>query len=126
MRWLFTFMLAIGLAACGESGDGSTGSGLGALVIPNPDVPRGRPLCGAIEHVQGCQILFQNTRSTDVTASSFFVEARKATGLSVFVIQAGNLAYETTVIPPGKLAQINIPARTTAESRRDTLVERDP
>ena len=83
--------------------------GLSNFVL-NPEVPAGRYRCGVVERTQGCVIYIMNPSRTDKKGKDFYADAARFTGVPESTIQLGNIEYASRIIPPGYIAQINIPS----------------
>ena len=79
-------------------------------VILNSDIPAGRPRCGLTEKTQACVFYLMNCYKQELTGRDFYKLAAQLTGREEYMIETENLHYATTRIPPGRFAQINIPA----------------
>ncbi len=79
-------------------------------VVRNPEVAPGRKRCGIAERTQGCVLFIMNASRRDREARSFYDEAARITGVPSYTIELGNIEYATSIIRPGYLAQINVPA----------------
>lgn len=78
-------------------------------VVANPEVPMGRARCGVAEKMQGCVLYLMNPQRQDLNARDFYDLASQLTGRQRFVIETGNMRYSNKKIPPGGIAQLNIP-----------------
>lgn len=78
-------------------------------VVANPEVPMGRTRCGVAEKMQGCVLYLMNPQRQDLNARDFYDLASQLTGRQRFVIETGNMRYSNKKIPPGGIAQLNIP-----------------
>ncbi len=67
--------------------------------------------CGIAERTQGCILYLMNASRTDKEAKDFYNQAADITGVPPYDIQMSNIRYATTVIRPGHIAQLNIPAK---------------
>ena len=78
-------------------------------VVPNPEVPKGRPRCGVAEKNQGCVLYIMNPQRQELNARDFYDLAAQLTGRQKFVIETGNMRYANSKIRPGQIVMLNIP-----------------
>ena len=78
-------------------------------IVTNPEVPAGRPRCGAAEQSQGCVLYIQNNKNREIEAKDFYPLVMQLTGMQRFQIETGNMRYAHKSIKPGWIAQFNIP-----------------
>lgn len=69
--------------------------GLQGVVI-NSEVPRGRARCGVAERTQGCVLYIMNPQRQELNARDFYDLAAQLTGRQRFVIETGNMRYQTS------------------------------
>ena len=86
----------------------STGRGLDGVVV-NKEVPAGRSRCGLVEPHQGCVLYIMNASRQEVTGKTFYKTAAEWTKRQLYLIETGNMSYNSARIKPGYIAQINIP-----------------
>lgn len=80
-------------------------------VVKNPDITTPLKRCGQVEKGQACIFyIFNNTRY-DRTVDSFFDEIVRLTEISKYSIAMVNAQYAKTLIRPGYIAEIKLPAQ---------------
>lgn len=110
------FVLGFLLGACffsgGDQGTSSSQQSSGLTgVVPNPE-PNVAKLkrCGLAERGEPCLIYLVNHSKYEQYAEKFFEEASRLTEVNLYSIKMDNLRYATTLIRPGQIAQIKVPA----------------
>ncbi|MBQ9235964.1 MAG: hypothetical protein IJ184_05835 [Alphaproteobacteria bacterium] len=86
----------------------TTHSGLQGVVL-NSNVPRGRARCGVADRGQGCVLYMMNPQRRNVKVKDFYDLAAQMTGRQRYELETVNFNYAQTEIPPGEIAQLNIP-----------------
>ncbi|MCM1323649.1 MAG: hypothetical protein NC218_05765 [Acetobacter sp.] len=79
-------------------------------VVPNPEVPAGRPRCGLTDKSQACVFYMLNWYKQELNGRDFYKLAAQLTGREEYMIESDNLRYSNVKIKPGHFAQLNIPA----------------
>lgn len=108
---IFFFGIMMGCAMSGGNGK-QVVQGLEDVVI-NPQVkanPKVRR-CGRTDPNRECVLYIMNSKNYDRLAEDFFQEAQDITGVQKYSIQLSNTRYANSLIQPGWIAQIYIPAR---------------
>jgi len=111
MSGIFFFGLLLGIFMFGGSSGSepqNTQFTIG-YIVTNPEVPVGRPRCGAAEQSQGCVLYIQNNKNREIEAKDFYPLVMQLTGMQRFQIETGNMRYAHKSIKPGWIAQFNIP-----------------
>ena len=111
---IFVFGLLMG--SCIFSGGSSSKpvqQAMGGLsgVVPNPE-PNVSKLsrCGMAERGRPCLIYIVNHSRYEKHAEDFFEEASRLTEITPYSISMDNLQYAKTLIRPGQIAEIKVPA----------------
>lgn len=100
----------IGIFFLGTSTPAPQSTGLQG-VVKNPDITTPLKRCGQVEKGQACIFyIFNNTRY-DRTVDSFFDEIVRLTEISKYSIAMVNAQYAKTLIRPGYIAEIKLPAQ---------------
>lgn len=92
----------------GGSKNTQANTGLKGLVR-NTDVENGLTRCGLAPRGERCVLYVMNNIRREVKASELFDRAAQMTGVARYRIDLANVAYTTTIIKPGQIAQIAIP-----------------
>ena len=111
MSGVFFFGLLLGIFMFGGSSgsEPQTTQFTIGYIVTNPEVPAGRPRCGAAEQSQGCVLYIQNNKNREIEAKDFYPLVMQLTGMQRFQIETGNMRYAHKSIKPGWIAQFNIP-----------------
>lgn len=94
----------------GGSGKKTVIQGLGD-VVRNPHISGNMRRCGQIDPNRECILYVMNSKNYDRLGEDFFQTAQDITGVPKYSIQLSNTTYANTLIQPGYIAQIYIPAR---------------
>ena len=78
-------------------------------VVGNPDIRSNLGRCGTVREDEACVVYIVNHSRNDKRAGAFFKEAVKLTGRQEYMVQIANKQYVNTLIPPGYIAQIQVP-----------------
>ena len=101
--------LLLGLMFGGGSTPPPAPTGLQGVVI-NPDITRPLNRCGTISETESCVVYIVNHSRIERQAEYFFDQAVKLTGRQPYLLKIANKQYATKRIPPGFIAQIQIPS----------------
>lgn len=79
-------------------------------IVMNPDKKAKLPVCGLVSKNRSCLFYVLNNGPYDKVVEDFFEEVSVKMGRSIFNIRVENPLYAKMIIPPGRFAEIVVPA----------------